>query len=375
MPTIDHRQENDQSERSTASLDRALAQKREEIAGAIADAPRGRHLDERDSLQAAQERLAGRADEADRGKVDAFFQQQRSQLDEIQRAELDLGGRAVASSGSIDHLSSVVDTIGDLHRSEHERLAEQRAALEQVLSVEDAAERGAQVDDLLRRQDQGGAALRDALDTARLDAAFAEGPGGSWGAAEVEQRIAAGAVDELGRMEPAARSADEADNDNRHRRGNFGERAATEALAAEGYSILDYKPDIGGTTKGGIDMVAMKDDTVYLLDNKALSRAGDVNSVSALTANFADREAKEGNLSAAKRALEAMADDTRRSADELDLINRAIAALEEGRYVRAVTNANVARDDRILEGVTERLAEQQIQFIDVMRRPEQELST
>ena len=69
-------------------------------------------------------------------------------------------------------------------------------------------------------------------------------------------------------------------------RGNLGERAATEALARDGHQILHYKPEITGTNQGGIDMVTMRNGIVYLVDNKALSKGGNVSSVSALTTNF-----------------------------------------------------------------------------------------
>src|SRR5207249_3020292 len=42
-------------------------------------------------------------------------------------------------------------------------------------------------------------------------------------------------------------------------RGNLGEKLATDALAKDGHTILDYKPDIAGTNQGGIDIVTMKE--------------------------------------------------------------------------------------------------------------------
>lgn len=340
MPAVDHQRDGDESNRASADLDKALEHKREDIAAALNDAPQGRHRQELDALADVQQQLANRCAEPDRTKVDAFFEEQRTELEQVQRAELELGSKALASATSGADLAQAIEVIGEMHRVEHERLAAERSALEQALA-----------------------------------AGFAEQPGNLWTAAEVEERLAAGKVDELGKMDAARqaapRSADEATNPNSHQRGNFGERAATEALAAQGFQILDYKPDLKGTTKPGIDMVAMKDDQVYLIDNKALSRSGDVYAVSALTTNLADRADREGNLSKTVQALEDMAQDTRRSTEELDVINRALTALEAGRYVLAVTNANVAADDRILRDASDRLKEQGIEFIRVMEKPQE----
>jgi hypothetical protein len=371
MSTLAH--EHDSGHENTATVELALEQKRAAIEGALKDAPQGRHAQERATLHAAQEQLTGRCNGDVRDEVDAFFAMQRGQLEKLQHSELDTVNSALdaaksngqspdAQRDALRMLEREVDAAGAIHREQHARLARERADLETALAVENDQLQSQLIADLRRLQDQADAVLRDTLDSAR---AFAERPGKTWSNAEEAERTAAGAADQL---RAAPRSTEEADNPNSHKRGNFGERAATDWLAANGYDILNYKPAIEETTKPGIDMIAMKGDTVYFLDNKALSRDGDVNSVSALTTNFEDRDGKEGNLSKAQRALQEMATDTARTAEQIAIARKALDALEAERYVRAVTNANVARDDRILSDVAERLKEQyDIQFIDVMK--------
>lgn len=146
---------------------------------------------------------------------------------------------------------------------------------------------------------------------------------------------------------------------NKLKRGNFGERAATEWLADEGHKIIDFKPDIRGTNQGGIDMVTLKGGKAYLVDNKALTRSGNVSSVTALTKNF------EKNLQAVKDSLRAMLADGSRSASEKAVLRETLDSLESGNYVKAVTNANLTRDSKVLTGVTENLSKQGIEFINV----------
>jgi Holliday junction resolvase-like predicted endonuclease len=154
-------------------------------------------------------------------------------------------------------------------------------------------------------------------------------------------------------------------------RGNVGERLAADALASDGHLILMYKPDILGTNQGGIDIVTLRDGVLYLIDNKALTRTGNAASVSALTTNYAK------NVAAVGRDLTAMLADPARSAAERDIIRQALQALTSGKVIRAVTNANIlvenapivgaklARETKFLSGVTSKLANQGIQFIDV----------
>jgi hypothetical protein len=142
-------------------------------------------------------------------------------------------------------------------------------------------------------------------------------------------------------------------------RGNLGERLAADALAAEGFDVLSYKPDVVGTNQGGIDIVAMHGDDLYLVDNKALTRSGNVSSVTALTDNFAQ------NLDTVRDDLGSALAAGGRSPAETEMLQRAVDAIDAGRVVRAVTNANVAPDSSILTGVTDRLAQDGITFIDV----------
>lgn len=156
-------------------------------------------------------------------------------------------------------------------------------------------------------------------------------------------------------------------------RGNVGERLAAEALSGDGHQILMYKPDILGTNQGGIDIVTLRNGVLYLIDNKALTRSGNVASVSALTTNYTK------NVAAVGQDLTAMLADPARSAVERNVIQQAIDALNSGKVVRAVTNANIlvesppalvksglARETKFLSGVTQNLTNQGIQFIDVI---------
>jgi hypothetical protein len=364
MSSIQRKNERDATNRQAAELATALGQKRTALSQAAKEAPQGRHAAERAGVENARDQMTGMSNPADRDKVDAFFRRQLEQLEATQRTELDLVNAALSTAQptadrspeaqreALAQLSRTVDEIASIHQAQQDQLAAEQSELQNALTVKDDRQRSELIDDLRQRQEDA--------------AAFAERPGAVWSAAEEEQRKQAGATAATD-MKQAPRSADEARIDNRHARGNLGERAATEWLAANDYQILNYKPDIKGTTRPGIDMVAMKDDKVYLLDNKALSRSGDVRDVSALTRNLADTDNREGNLARAKRELEKMAGDTKRPAEERALIGRALDALQQDRDVLAVTNANVARDDRRLEGVSQELQKQGIEFIDVMR--------
>ncbi len=142
-------------------------------------------------------------------------------------------------------------------------------------------------------------------------------------------------------------------------RGNLGERLAAEALARDGHQILSYKPSILGTNQGGIDIVTIRNGVVHLIDNKALSRGGNVSSVSALTTNFGR------NLTTVQNEITAMLVDTTRSVSERQLLQQALDALNSGNFVRVVTNANITRNTQILSGVTQQLSVQGIRFLDV----------
>jgi hypothetical protein len=165
-------------------------------------------------------------------------------------------------------------------------------------------------------------------------------------------------------------------------RGNAGERLAAFSLSSEGYDILMYKPDIIQTNRPGVDIVAMKDGVVYLIDNKALSRSGSVNSVSALTTNFAN------NLPKVREQLVTMSTEPNRPVAEQRLLLDAIDSLDFGRFQRVVTNANILTqecpyctenfqtkgpaphvEENILTNVTPKLRSQGIEFINVFQSP------
>ena len=143
-------------------------------------------------------------------------------------------------------------------------------------------------------------------------------------------------------------------------RGNFGERSATEALASEGHKIISYKPSITGTNQPGIDMITVKNGIVHFVDNKALTRSGNVSSVTALVKNFIKNKATA--LQELEEALKIAG-----SKEQLDVLQSAITAIKEGNYKRVVTNANLASDDKILSGITKRLKDEGLEFIDVFK--------
>ena len=150
------------------------------------------------------------------------------------------------------------------------------------------------------------------------------------------------------------------DTSQRLKRGNLGEKLATEALAAEGHKILSYKPSILGTNQGGIDMVTIKNGVVHFIDNKALTRSGNVSSVSALTTNFTKN--KDAVLKELKDALAKAI-----SKEEKDTLQNAVTAIERGNYKKVVTNANLTKDDAILSGVSQKLKNDGFEFIDVFK--------
>jgi hypothetical protein len=144
-------------------------------------------------------------------------------------------------------------------------------------------------------------------------------------------------------------------------RGNLGERLATEALAAMGHQILGYKPDISGTSRPGVDIVTLQNGQVWLIDNKAYSRGGTIRGASALARNF------RRNLGQVRGQLASMAFDPQRSSGEHGLLQRALQLLNTGHYVRAVTNANVSRQNKIPTGLHPSLQRKGIVFLDVFR--------
>src|SRR5262249_51281895 len=110
-------------------------------------------------------------------------------------------------------------------------------------------------------------------------------------------------------------------------KGNLGEKFAAESLSTLGHEILYYKPDIRGTNQGGIDMVTLADGPtgplVSFVDNKALSRGGNINSVSALTTNF--EKNKDAVLKDLKEALGKAS-----PGKQYNVLQSAIHAIEQG---------------------------------------------
>jgi len=145
-------------------------------------------------------------------------------------------------------------------------------------------------------------------------------------------------------------------------KGLAGEKAAVEWLASQGHLILDYKPDIRGTNQGGIDFVTFKNGQVYLFDNKALARKGNISSVSALTSNFGR------NLKSVRTKLEAMAADGGRTEHERAVAQSAVDSIVKGKYVRAITNANLAAEKTAgPDGLSDRLENAGLIFVNAMK--------
>lgn len=143
-------------------------------------------------------------------------------------------------------------------------------------------------------------------------------------------------------------------------KGNAGERLATESLAADGHTVLAYKPDIIGTNRGGIDMVTTKDGKLYLIDNKAFQAPGNVRNVSSLTTNL------KQNVDAIKDQFTQFAADQSRPAVERKMYTEAVTQLTNGDYVKVVTNASMtAADGQMKTAVSKALGDQGIKFVDV----------
>jgi hypothetical protein len=144
-------------------------------------------------------------------------------------------------------------------------------------------------------------------------------------------------------------------------RGNFGEKQAADSLAAEGHRIISYKPDVSLTSQAGIDIVTLKDGVVYFLDNKALTRTGSISSVSSLTTSF------DTNKAAVVKYLQEQLGSTAIGSEVHAVFAEALAAIQNGKFKRVVTNANfVDRAAHVLTGVTDNLKKQGIEFMNVM---------
>jgi hypothetical protein len=144
-----------------------------------------------------------------------------------------------------------------------------------------------------------------------------------------------------------------------------GEKLAAEALAADGHTVLYYKPDITQTNQRGIDAVTAKDGVLYLVDNKALNGRDNISSVTALTDNLSTNVA---SLSAEFRGYAA---DPSRPQGERALYDTAANALDRGDYVLLVTNANAlptgpaGAREVAPSGLSQSLRESGLQFYDV----------
>jgi hypothetical protein len=106
-------------------------------------------------------------------------------------------------------------------------------------------------------------------------------------------------------------------------------------------------------------MVTRHNGVLRFVDNKALTRSGNVSSVSALTANFAQ------NLARTRAEFAQIAADPSRPPAERAIYRLAVNDIDSGNYVRVVTNANVSPDNQVPTGVTQNLTNQGIRFINV----------
>lgn len=148
------------------------------------------------------------------------------------------------------------------------------------------------------------------------------------------------------------------------KKGLFGERTATDALAQDGHEIILSKPDIMGTNQGGIDIVTVKDNQAYLIDNKALTTGRNVNSVSAL-----DRNLKQ-NIAELVKELKAARNKPGATKMQQDKLDEAIQLIENKKFKLVVTNASLVENiGQASRGITDKLLKKGFEFIDIMRKP------
>jgi hypothetical protein len=143
------------------------------------------------------------------------------------------------------------------------------------------------------------------------------------------------------------------------KKGNLGERLATDCLAAAGHDIIFFKPQIEGTNQGGIDIVTFKNHMVYFIDNKALLKTGNVSSVSALTTNFEKNKKAFVDIWRPKSQNFSLPHHERMTYFSL------VGQTTTGHFFKVVTNASMAPNDLITRDVTNKLSKQGIRFMNV----------
>lgn len=146
-----------------------------------------------------------------------------------------------------------------------------------------------------------------------------------------------------------------------HHRGRVGETLAQHALAAEGHELVLFHAGLEGITQRGVDIVTIRDDHVYLIDNKAHTASGTVGKATSLTENL-DYNIREQ----VRPTLERIATDESYPAEARELHQRALAAIDRGDVTKAVTAANIAPDSRLKTDVSQRLEDESVEFIDLM---------
>ncbi len=123
--------------------------------------------------------------------------------------------------------------------------------------------------------------------------------------------------------------------------------------------MLYYKPDIGGTSAPGPDIVTMKDGLPYIFDNKAYATGSDVYSATALDRNF------DAGIKVVVEKFNELAVDPNLSSEDRNLYAEAVRHIEAGECVKVITNAAFAEDGQHSEGISDQLASRGIQFLDL----------
>lgn len=141
-------------------------------------------------------------------------------------------------------------------------------------------------------------------------------------------------------------------------RGNEGERLMQWALASDNQAILWAKSEIMGTNQGGVDIIAMKlgaEDPLNLIDNKAFQSGRNISSVPALTTNLDLGEVR----AILQQGLDNSVADLERQVWQL-----AIQKFDAGNINLVVSNAGRTIDSLIPPGITARLQQQELTFLN-----------